>query len=310
MKRNSIPGVFLIISLILFSEDLKGQLPPVTDQYILNPILINPGSTGERGALNIAAFFRRQWAGIKGAPETITLTADAPLSAGKVGVGFMIQRNNIGVTHETTVSGTYSYKMTTGAGNLSLGLRGGLLSTNTQWSDLVVLDPGDEHYLTDSRVYVVPDFGFGAYLGNSRYFAGLSIPRLIGYRFNYDHNRYSLKINPGQYVYLLQGGYMFDIADDVKFLPSTLISISPGEKTMIDLNAHFGFSERIWAGISYRSNRSMAGLFQFAINNQIKAAYSYYLDFSRLGRFSNGSHEVMLRYEFRFKADIVNPLIF
>jgi type IX secretion system PorP/SprF family membrane protein len=310
MNSNSVSGIFIILSLILFSEDLKGQLPPVTDQYILNPVLINPGSTGERGALSIAALYRRQWAGIKGAPETITLTADAPLSGGKIGAGFTIQSNKIGVTHETSVSGTYSYKTVTGAGNLSLGLRGGLLSTNTRWSELVVNDPGDENFLADSKVYIVPDFGFGAYLSNNRYFAGLSIPRLIGYRFNYDRNRYSLKINPGQYIYLLQGGYMLDIAEDVKFLPSTLISISPGEKTMIDLNAHFGFSERIWAGISYRSNRSMAGLFQFAINNQIKAAYSYYLDFSRLGRFSNGSHEIMLRYDFRFKADIVNPLIF
>jgi type IX secretion system PorP/SprF family membrane protein len=286
------------------------QPTPVTDQYILNPVLINPAQTGSRRTLNIAAFYRRQWVGIKGAPETLTLTADAPLSNTKVGLGFSIISNKIGVTKETSVSTAYSYSIKAGEGDLSFGLRAGLFGTNTAWSDLIVLDPGDELYLVDSKVYLVPDFGFGMYLSYDHYFAGFSIPRLLGYKFNFDRNRYSLKVNPGQYYYLLNTGYVFDIAPDIKFFPSTLISLSPGEKTLMDINAHFGLSDRLWTGISYRSNKSMSALFQFAINNQLKFAYSYYLDFGKLGRYNNGSHEVMIRYEFHFNADVVSPLIF
>lgn len=299
-----------IIFIAFASHGVNAQLTPVSDQYILNPILINPAHAGSRGALSVAAFYRKQWAGIKGSPETITLIADAPLQDRKVGLGLSIMNDKIGVTRETSFNTFYSYRTETSAGDLFLGLKAGLLATNTKWSDLVVLDPGDEMFLQDSRVFVVPDFSFGAYLTDQKYFAGFSIPRLIGYRFNFEKNHYSLKINPGQYYYLFNAGYSFDIADEIRFLPSFLLSLSPGEKALLDLNAHFSFSDRMWAGLSYRTNRSLAALFQFAISNQVKAAYSYYLDFSRIGRFSNGSHEIMLRYEFRYKADVVNPLIF
>lgn len=287
-----------------------GQISPVTDQYILNPILINPANTGGRGAMNIAAFYRNQWAGIKGAPETITLVGDAPFSEGKVGLGFSIMHDKVGVTRETSLSTSYSYRIEAGGGYLAFGLKAGFISTNTRWSELVTLDPGDEPYLTDSRNFIVPDFSYGMYWADKKYFAGFSIPRMIGYNFSPEKNRYSLRINPGQYYYLLNGGMHTALSKDISFMPSMLLSLSPGQKILLDLNAYFNFSEKIWAGISFRSNKSLAALFQLNVSNQFKVAYSYYVDFSRIGRFSYGSHEIMLRYEFIYKADIVNPLIF
>ncbi len=306
LNKTLISGFFLLFVI----PKAEAQLTPVSDQYILNPILINPAHAGSRGALSVAAFYRRQWAGIKGAPETIRLVADAPLTDKNIGLGFAVVTDKTGVTRETSLSSFYSYKTQTGAGTLSLGLKAGLIATNTKWSDLVVLDQGDEYYLQDSRVHIIPDFSFGVFITDERYFAAFSIPRLVGYKFNFEKNRYSLKVNPGQYYFLLNAGYSLDIAEDIKFLPSFLLSLSPGEKALLDLNAHFGFSERLWAGVSYRSTGSLSALFQFSISNQLKVAYSYYLDFNRIGRFSNGSHEIMLRYEFRYKADVINPLIF
>jgi len=63
---------------------------------LLNPLSINPAYAGNRGALNIAAFYRRQWAGIPGAPETMTLAADAPFLDSKLGLGFIITNDKIG----------------------------------------------------------------------------------------------------------------------------------------------------------------------------------------------------------------------
>jgi hypothetical protein len=54
----------------------------------------------------------------------------------------------------------------------------------------------------------------------------------------------------------------------------------------------------------------VSGLVQFAVNNQIRVAYTYDIDLGRLGRYSNGSHEIMLRYEFRYKVEVINPLSF
>jgi type IX secretion system PorP/SprF family membrane protein len=296
--------------LLLIPLSLAGQLTPVTSQYVLNPLSINPAYAGNRGALNIAAFYRRQWAGIPGAPETMTLAADAPFLDSKLGLGFSITNDKIGVTKETHFLTNYSYKIDMDKGSLSFGLGAGLITTNTAWSDLVVLDPGDENYLTNSRVFVVPDFTFGAYYSNQNYFAGLSIPKLLGYKFNYDKNRYTLMFNPGKYNYLLNAGYVYTLNQKIKLFPSTLITISPGEKLLVDLNAYVSLNDLIWAGASYRNGRSLGALCQFAINNQFRVAYTYDFDFGKLGQYSNGSHEIMIRYEFHYKVNAVSPLNF
>jgi type IX secretion system PorP/SprF family membrane protein len=296
--------------LLLIPLSLAGQLAPVTSQYVLNPLSINPAYAGNRGALNIAAFYRRQWAGIPGAPETMTLAADAPFLDSKLGLGFIITNDKIGVTKETHFLTNYSYKINMNKGSLSLGLGAGLITTNTSWSDLVVLDPGDENFLTNSRVFVVPDFTFGAYYSNQNYFAGLSIPKLLGYKFNYDKNKYTLLVKPGNYNYLLNAGYVYTLNQKIKLFPSTLITISPGEKLLVDLNAYVSLNDRIWAGASYRNGRSLGLLCQFAVNNQFRIAYTYDFDFGKLGQYSNGTHEIMLRYEFHYKVKVVNPLNF
>jgi type IX secretion system PorP/SprF family membrane protein len=296
--------------LLLIPLSLAGQLAPVTSQYVLNPLSINPAYAGNRGALNIAAFYRRQWAGIPGAPETMTLAADAPFLDSKLGLGFIITNDKIGVTKETHFLTNYSYKINMNKGSLSLGLGAGLITTNTSWSDLVVLDPGDENFLTNSRVFVVPDFTFGAYYSNQNYFAGLSIPKLLGYKFNYDKNKYTLMVKPGNYNYLLNAGYVYTLNQKIKLFPSTLITISPGEKLLVDLNAYVSLNDRIWAGASYRNGRSLGLLCQFAVNNQFRIAYTYDFDFGKLGQYSYGTHEIMLRYEFHYKVNAVSPLNF
>lgn len=289
---------------------LSGQSGPMTSQYVLNPLTINAGYAGNRGALNMAAFYRNQWAGVPGAPETMTLSLDAPILDSKLGLGLVITNDKIGVTKQTRFNTYYAYKISMGTGNLSLGLGAGLITTNTAWSNLIVIDPGDEQYLVDSKVLVVPDFNFGVYYTQQNYFAGFSIPRLLSYQFNIDENKYSLKFEPEAYTYLFNTGYLFDLGSKWKFFPTTLISYSSAEKILYDVNAHFNFVGKVWFGGSYRSNRSIGGLLQLQLNDQLKVAYSYDFDLGELGRYSSGSHEIMLRYEFRYKVEVVNPLIF
>ncbi len=296
--------------LLLFPVSLLGQLTPVSDQYILNPMTINPAYAGRRGVLNIAAFYKQQWVGITGSPETVTLAGDAPLLDEKIGLGLIIVKDKVGVTKKTQFLTNYSYKIDLNEGNLSFGLGAGLITTNTKWSDLVVIDPGDENYLIDSKVFVIPDFRLGVYYSNQNYFAGFSIPRLLDYNFNSDKNKYSVKLSPDKYEYLINTGYVYDISAKARVYPSLLISYSPGEKLLYDINTHFSYVDKFWVGFSYRNKRSLAGFCQFQVNNQLRVAYTYNFDFGKLRSYSSGSHEIMLRYEFRYKVDVVTPLNF
>ncbi len=126
MKR-----IFKTFFWLLIPVTLSGQLAPVTNQYILNPLTINPAYAGNRGALNIAAFYRKQWVGISGSPETMTLSVDAPLLDAKLGLGLIISNDKIGVTKETRFNTNYSYKINMKNGILSLGLGAGIITTNT-----------------------------------------------------------------------------------------------------------------------------------------------------------------------------------
>jgi type IX secretion system PorP/SprF family membrane protein len=277
---------------------------------MLNPLSINPAYAGNRGVFNIAAFYRKQWVGIKGAPETLTLAMDAPFSDDRMGLGLIIASDKIGVTKETQFNTNYAYRLNLKKGTLTFGLGAGIYITNTAWSDLVVLDPGDEYYLADSKTFVVPNFSFGASYSVKNYFAGFSIPKLIGQKFDFNKNKYVLKNSIKDYMYMFNTGYVFDISPGTKFFPSALITYSPVNKILYDINAHFKFMDRLWVGASYRNDRSVAGMFQFQLTNQLRFAYTYDFDFNKLRTFSSGSHEVMLRYEFRYKVEAISPLNF
>jgi type IX secretion system PorP/SprF family membrane protein len=299
-----------IFFLSLIPLNLLGQINPVSSQYVLNPLIINPSYAGSRGALNIAAFYRKQWVRITGSPETITLAGDASLFDRKLGIGLVITDDKIGVTRETHLSTSYSYKVGIGSGTLSFGLGAGLITTNTKYSDLIVLDPGDESYLTDSHVFVVPEFSFGMNFAIKNYFLAVSVPKILQYDFNFARNKYEFSINPGRNYLLMNTGYLFTVSPKVKLQPSALLTFSPESKLLFDVNLHLNLYDRFWAGLSYRNTKSLIALLQFAVVDQFKIAYSYDFDMGTLGRYSSGSHEIMLRYEFRYKVSVVNPLVF
>jgi type IX secretion system PorP/SprF family membrane protein len=114
----------------------------------------------------------------------------------------------------------------------------------------------------------------------------------------------------GDYYYLINTGYLFDISSDLKFVPSVLVSISPKNRILYDINAHFRMMDRFWVGASYRNDRAVAAMFQVQLTNQIKCAYTYDFDFGKLRTFSSGSHEIMFRYEFRYRVEAISPLNF
>jgi len=302
--------IIKILFLLLIPASVSGQITPLTSQYVLNPLVLNPAAAGNRGVINVAAFYRKQWVGVKGSPETMTLITDAPFRDDRMGLGLIVMSDKLGITKETHIKADYSYKVAVGTGTLSFGLGAGIAVTNTAWSKSIVLDPEDDLILTDDKGFVVPAFSFGTYYSDQRYFAGFSIPKLLGYKFDTDKKKYVISNNMGEYYYLFNTGYLLDLSPGLKFLPSALIAFSPGDKLLYDVNANFRIMDRFWFGASYRSNRAIIGMLQIQLNDQIRFAYTYDYDFAKLRTFSSGSHEVMLRYEFRYKVQAISPLNF
>ncbi|MBN1386960.1 MAG: type IX secretion system membrane protein PorP/SprF [Bacteroidales bacterium] len=305
--------ILTISALLLIANIGVGQLNPTTNLYILNPMSINPAYAGESGALNVSSFYGRQWVGVNGSPAILAFSADAPFADRKLGLGLMIISDKIGVTKENQLATSYAYKIELEEGILSLGLGANVMTTNTAYSDLVVIDPGDEIYLIDSKLYVVANFSFGMYYSGKNYFAGFSVPRLLNYNFDFTRNKYVIDNSIRNYSYLLNTGYIYDINERFKIFPSLLLRYSsvPSQlKLQYDINAHLCYLNKFWIGGSYRNKRTFATMFQVQPNDQLRIAYTYNIEISQLGKYSKGSHEVMLRYIFRYNVDALNPLIF
>ena len=282
MKR-----IFNTVVLLAVTLNSFGQFDPTTSLYLLNPMLINPAYAGSREALSISTFYNKKWAGVDGSPTSVTFAADVPLSDQKLGLGLIVVNDRVGVTKENQFVTNYAFRIFMGENTLSFGLGAGVVLTNTAFSDLVALDPGDEVFLADSRTFAVPNFNFGVYYSTPLWYAGISVPRFLNYSFDYAKNKYVLDNDFSMYSYMLNAGMNFVPNRNFGFHPSVLVrysSIPATSKVQYDINALFSFLEKFRVGSSYRNNRSVAALFQFQPTSQLNIAYSYDFEVSKLPR--------------------------
>jgi type IX secretion system PorP/SprF family membrane protein len=301
---------FTCIWILLAVADMHAQLEPLTDQYLLNTLAINPAYAGARDALSISLLHRNQWTGFDGAPRTETLALHAPMRGEKVGLGLLAMSDRAGVANTSAVSGNFAYRIPTGKGIMSLGLGGGISFAQNRWSDLVALDPDDNLLPATSEGYILPDFSLGLYYNSETFFFGFSLPMFLSHKFDPVNQRFNLENNINEYNFFFNSGTLLTLSSRWKLLPSVLIRFKPVSPPQADLNAYVIYNDRIWMGISYRTNKSLIGLFMYQVNEQLAVAYSYDLGLGKTGRYLGGAHEIMIRYDFRYIIDVLNPRYF
>ena len=177
--------IFILLILLLSVQQMvDAQHNPVTSQYLTNGLVINPAYAGTRGALSANLSYRKQWAQIVGAPQFQSLSLHSPVNKKeKVSLGLMADYLTFGVTKDVGIYGFYAYNVRLGKGRLSMGLKGGLDLSNTNYNSLQFPDgnPADPLLTGDLR-YTLPNMGVGFYYYNEKYFAGLSVPSILTYK--------------------------------------------------------------------------------------------------------------------------------
>ncbi len=300
----------LILFLLMAPLVVKGQLEPLSNQYLLNTLAINPAYAGNRDALSITMQHRNQWTGFDGAPKTTTLAMHAPLRKEKVGLGLLVLNDRTGITSSTAISGNFAYRILMDEGVMAFGLGAGINTYRNNWDELIAIDQDDNLLMGNSSRYRQLNFSLGAYYSNDRLFLGISVPMFLSHNFNSSSGNFELVNDYQQYNYFINGGYLFSLSSRWKLLPSSMIRYSPAGNMQLDLNSFFIFDDRIWFGVSYRSNKSFVGHLLYQVNNQLSVAYSYDLGFGEIGGYMGGSHEVTLRYDFRYLIDVIGPRYF
>ena len=297
----------LIILALSFPLHLLGQMFPLSDHYDINALAINPAFAGCQDALSATISYRDQWVGFKDAPKSHIFSVHTPVYNDRIGLGLLVEKNSIGIFKETSFIGNYAYRMELRDGKLALGLGFGVTVYNIAWNELVAADADDAQLMNNPTSAVLPDFSLGAYYYTKKYFIGISMPLFLSHELDKNTGKYKISNNFSGCNYFFSGGYELGISPQVKLLPSMLIKYHPNNAIQIDYNAQISLKDRIWMGIGYRNKDMLVGMLQCQLNYQLRMAYSYDFDFGSIGKYINGSHEIVLNYVFRYARKVIGP---
>lgn len=274
-------------------------------QYMFNMLAFNPAYAGNAEVISLMALHRMQWVGFEGAPTTQTLTAHSPLPNQHLGLGATVIHDQAGPVTQTGFFGDLVYRMQVGAeARLAFGLKGGVNMYKADLTSLstVEVDPSN----ASNPAEVLPNAGFGMFLHSSRYYVGLSAPKLLTNEINNTDGVMTTAKESRHYF--LMAGYVLDLDRDLKFKPSFMLRAVEGAPLSLDVNAHFLLRERIWFGALYRLGNAFGVMAQYQVNEQLRVGYAFDLTTNALGAYNAGTHELMLGYDLRFsKGRTISP---
>jgi len=283
--------------------------------YMFNTLAINPAYAGSRDALTITALHRSQWVGFEGAPVTQTLTIHSPVND-KIGLGLSVLNDKIGPTQTTSLNGDFSYTIKVSKkGKLAFGLKGGF---NLMQGDLntISLDQKDDiSFANNVESEFLPNFGFGLYYYTTKWYVGLSAPKILENDFNANNSAGGTDDSNEQRHYFLIAGTVFNLNKDgsLKLKPTTFVKVTNGAPVEVDLTGMLIIKDKVEIGLMYRTGDAAGVLLGYNFTDQLRFGYSFDWSFANTtGKYNSGSHEVMLRYDFIYKnkAKIRSPRYF
>jgi len=301
---------FIFSIAIVFCSWGYAQQEPQYSQYLYNMSTVNPAYvTNQSGLISTGLLYRRQWTGIVGAPETANIFSNIPVSEkvelsvnyvnDRIGDAISINNNflNIDFAYITNVSSRFK---------LSYGLKTGINSFKLDASNS---DVADDPAFIDNDSQLQLTIGAGLFLFSNNFYAGISSPNLLP-------NDVSVNgIGVSQAKTHLYGvsGFIFDVLDEVKLKPSLVIKQVLDAPLTFDVSLNSLLYDRFELGVSYRHEDAFIALAGFNITKNLKIGYSYDLSISELSGFNNGSHEVILLYNFdllNFSNKYTSPRFF
>ena len=272
----------------------RGQKEPQYTQYMYNIGSFNPAYVGTVESPEILGFYRAQWIEIDGAPRTLRFGANLPLANEKMGLGFNVINDGLGPVDQTFIDIAYSYQINLSEETLlSFGIDAGAALLNVDYSEGNFQNPGEPLLFGEEGSFFSPSVGAGLFLYSQNWYLGASIPNFLTNGIFNDEVT-SLVEDKIQYNFI--GGYVFELSDSSKFKPAFLINYLDGAPVNVNLSANFLFLDAFTVGASYRFNNAISGLAGFQIAPSTFLGYSYDYNSNLLGEFSNGSHEVILKF--------------
>jgi type IX secretion system PorP/SprF family membrane protein len=306
--------IIVFIVILMNNSNVYAQTEPMYSQYMYNMLGVNPAYAGNREALSFNFFQRNQWNGIKGAPKTTSISLDQAIKYGKIGWGVQVYDDRLGVEAATGFNGMLSTRIQVSEkGVLSGGLSFGLMNYRINLNEVQNRNnPNDPSFISiNNPSSWKPSLGMGIYYNTDRFYASISTPSILKSRLASYEDFNSSMVKSNAFHLFANTGYVFDINEDLKLKPSTMVKMVSGAPIEADLNMNLWLKDLIGIGGSYRTGDAFVGMVELQATSNLRFGYAYDVPFNPLKYFTKGSNELILRYEFgNYKTKIKSTRYF
>ena len=312
-----------IIALWLLSIPTKGisQQDPHYTQFMFNKLAFNPAYAGSAKGTCLIGLYRNQWVGFEGHPITQVIGLHTSLKDDRVGLGLNMVRDRIGPTTSINIQGSYAYRIPLGTGDLAFGLMARIHDYKLDFSDAQVNEAFDLLIESPDANRALINAGAGVYYENERFYAGISVPRLIKNDISLLPDDVDSGTNTAveeTHAYLMAGA-LFPLSEKVQLKPAALLKYARNTPLNFDLHAGLLLNELVYTGLTYRlgeesiqnMGESIDVVLQLYLNDFFTLGGAFDFTLSELADFQSGSFEILLQYCFiRDREKVTNPRFF
>ena len=296
-------NLVIILFTLLCASQVNAQQDPQYTQYMYNMNIINPAYTGSTEGLAVGALYRSQWVGLDGGPETFTFNIHSPVGK-RVGLGLSIIADQIGPVKETNAYVDFSYTIPVGTvTKLAFGVKGGFTfhDIGIGESQITLIDQGDP-FFANAINETTPNVGAGVYFYKpSKYYISVSIPNILN-GVHLDAN--GTKIGSESEHFFAAAGYVFDLSENFKLKPHTLIKYAFDAPVSYDINANVFMFDVVEVGVGYRLEDSFSGMVNFQVMDNLRIGYAYDAIQSDLDIVTSSSHEIFINFDLNFSTKV------
>ena len=316
----------LILASFLFTYTFSfAQTSEIAGQYYQNLPAYNPAHTGMDNFLDVNLGFRQQWVGLNGSPKNIFLSAYGALNAQKRkiqnrgrnpvkgskastsvsrkhGLGGYIMSNAQGSYKQREVAITYAYHIPVMRSiYVSVGMSPSLYAEEIDMTDYTVKDQmSDASYqslLMKGNSYSSLQLNIGASIYSEKFYLSYSMRQAGKLSLNGNREIFSSYLTKRHHIL---GGIIFHANEKVEIIPNTFIRLDATRPALFELGVRARYNQFVWAGLSYRNDRTIVGAFGILYKNKYKFSYAYEhknLGLSKdfgISNSSGGTHEFMI----------------
>lgn len=320
--RSLLLGFLLVVVL---SPAAFAQQDPQYTMFMFNRFVQNPAYAGALQATNITGLGRAQWVGIPQAPNTTTASIHGYSKALHGGLGAYLIGDRLGPLSTVGIKGAYSFHLKFGdeKAYMNIGVAGGLYQKTLEGDWIYNQSGGVDPVLPTAKTnLMLPDLDAGLYFHvplksasssaypQDKFYIGGSVTHILEpsmERLLSVPNTVNTVLSRGINA---SAGFVFDLGPSVFLEPNVNFRMA-GPTSQFDLNLNLYVSPMVF-GISHRgfvgaNNDSFSGLVGFNASTYLFIGYSYDYTTSGLGRFTTGSHEVIVSYTFPSKFKNLPP---